>query len=255
MGAAFTAIDAFGRLETVGRNKLVEPIRGYEPTLEGADITILCSIGAQPPKAEAAGQENFVFAGFGSKCGSANVRIKGSRNVVFFGPYCAPGISKIQITGDNCLFYFGAFSTCVDQTVILGGESGTISFGDDCMLSARVIASNQDGHGIFDLSTGLLINENRDIHIADHVWVGRSVILAKGCAVGRDTVVGQGSLVVKSHADENVVLVGSPAAVKRTGVTWSRWKLPSLDAIAASSRQAGRDRQVAELRRRIDDLS
>lgn len=53
------------------------------------------------------------------------------------------------------------------------------------------------------------------ITIEDNVWLGGGVIVCGGVTIGRDTVVGAGSVVTKS-LPAGVLAVGSPARVVRT---------------------------------------
>lgn len=53
------------------------------------------------------------------------------------------------------------------------------------------------------------------ITIEDNVWLGGGVIVCGGVTIGRDTVVGAGSVVTKS-LPPGVLAVGSPARVVRT---------------------------------------
>ncbi|SCW52730.1 galactoside O-acetyltransferase [Ruminococcaceae bacterium YRB3002] len=55
---------------------------------------------------------------------------------------------------------------------------------------------------------------NRDIHIGDNVWIGANVVVVPGVTIGKNTVIGAGSIVTKDIPD-NVVAVGNPCRVLR----------------------------------------
>ena len=52
------------------------------------------------------------------------------------------------------------------------------------------------------------------ITIEDNVWLGGGVIVCPGVTIGRNTVIGAGSVVTKD-VPPNVVAVGNPARVIR----------------------------------------
>ena len=55
---------------------------------------------------------------------------------------------------------------------------------------------------------------NRDIHIGDNCWICAGVTILPGVTIGRNTVIGAGSIVTRDIPD-NVLAVGNPCRVLR----------------------------------------
>lgn len=55
---------------------------------------------------------------------------------------------------------------------------------------------------------------NKKVYIEENVWLGAGVIVLPGVRIGKDSVIGAGSLVTKDIPD-NVVAFGTPCRVKR----------------------------------------
>jgi acetyltransferase-like isoleucine patch superfamily enzyme len=61
------------------------------------------------------------------------------------------------------------------------------------------------------------------VTLGDHVWLGRRSTLVAGTKIANGSIAGTAS-VVSGVIPESVVVVGSPARIVRTNVTWSREK-------------------------------
>ena len=55
---------------------------------------------------------------------------------------------------------------------------------------------------------------NRDVHIGENVWIGASTVIVPGVSIGKNSVIGAGSVVTKD-IPENVLAVGNPCRVLR----------------------------------------
>lgn len=101
-------------------------------------------------------------------------------------------------------------------------ENNKIEIGDDCMFSKNITIRTCDGHNIKSLETGKIINEDEDIKIGNHVWLGQDVSVLKGVEIPDNTIVGFKSVVTKKFTDKNTVIAGIPAKVVKTNVNWER---------------------------------
>ncbi len=112
-------------------------------------------------------------------------------------------IGKNFSTNKNC------FLSCSRNVVI----------GDDVMLGWNVKIFDASGHKIF--YDGKPNMDQEDINIGDHVWLCSESQLLKGAEIGNDSVVGWGSIVTKKLNDNNCLIAGAPAQIKKKNVTWT----------------------------------
>lgn len=87
-----------------------------------------------------------------------------------------------------------------------------IDIGDSCMLASRVYITDSDWHGIYDRS--LPPKEISRVVLEENVWIGDSAIICKGVTIGRNSIVGAGS-VVTGDIPADVVAAGNPARIIR----------------------------------------
>lgn len=103
------------------------------------------------------------------------------------------------------------------------GLSGTvicaaveIVIGAECLFGANVTIVDTDFHAI--KPQGRRFNNNpadiavSPVYISDNVFVGAGAMILKGVSIGRNSVVGAGSVVTRD-VPENVVVAGNPAQI------------------------------------------
>lgn len=105
-----------------------------------------------------------------------------------------PG-SRLSI-GDNCGFS-GTSIWCFDS----------ITIGNNVRVGANVVIMDGDAHQD-DPRAG----QNAPIVIEDNVWIGAGVMVLKGVTIGRNSLIGAGSVVVKD-IPANCVAAGNPCRV------------------------------------------
>jgi acetyltransferase-like isoleucine patch superfamily enzyme len=135
----------------------------------------------------------------------------------------------IRVNGGGSIA-IGAHCEIHDFVMILT-YGGNITIGDNCSLNPFSIVY---GHGGVEIGRGVRIASHtvvipanhvrgtddtslsftgltaRGIRIEDDVWIGSGCRILDGVTIGRHAIVGAGSVVVKSIA-ENVTAVGVPA--------------------------------------------
>jgi acetyltransferase-like isoleucine patch superfamily enzyme len=88
-------------------------------------------------------------------------------------------------------------------------SSGHIYIGDRAKLAFGVtIAANN--HDLYDREILLL----DDVHIEENAWIGANAVILPGITIGKNSIVGAGS-VVTHNVPDNTVVVGNPARVLR----------------------------------------
>lgn len=141
------------------------------------------------------------------------------------------------IIGDNCILKGAAFcfygsggrielservtinAYSWARTKMFVKDSSCIFVSNDCLFSNRIDISTTDWHGIYDES-GQLLNPEKDVHIGQHVWIGRKATVCKGVTIPDNSIVGQCSVVTKSFNETNILIAGNPAMIKKSGIRW-----------------------------------
>lgn len=83
-----------------------------------------------------------------------------------------------------------------------------ICIADSCMLASHVYITDSDWHGIYDRS--MPPDDLSCVKLEENVWVGDSAIICKGVRIGKNSIIGAGS-VVTNDIPANVIAVGNPA--------------------------------------------
>ncbi|WP_162238668.1 acyltransferase [Microbacterium sp. Leaf161] len=157
-----------------------------------------------------------------------NVKIfTGSNSHLEFEPTHPRGLRNTAIDmrgGDGARVNVGANTSIEGCRISMGNEDkASISIGANCLISSNIEFRVGDGHAMFNLDApDVVINRTRPIRIADHVWIGSGVVFLKGSTVAEDCVVATRSVVSKAFDEKNAVLAGTPAAVVKRGIGWSR---------------------------------
>ena len=103
----------------------------------------------------------------------------------------------------------------IESAVLSVAENGTsIRIGEDCMLSKDIRIATSDAHSVIDAESGKRINPAADIILENHVWLGNSAFINKGCTIGHDSIIA-GRSVVTHSVEPNTIAAGVPAKVIR----------------------------------------
>ena len=87
-----------------------------------------------------------------------------------------------------------------------------ISIGAGTMLASGVYISDSDWHGTYDRTAEA--GQAAPIAIEDNVWLGLRAVVGKGVRIGKNSIIGAGS-VVTQDIPANVIAAGNPAVVRR----------------------------------------
>lgn len=168
------------------------------------------------------GNNNTIIVGAHTVLGGGVIEIRGHDSTIRIDAHCSIN-GELRCRARKTHIRFGSRTTIGWAQVSLH-EAGTISLGEDCMLSGGIVMDVSDMHSIIDIESGKRINPPGDITIGDHVWIAQGVSLMKGVSIGRHSIIGARS-VVAGDIPENALAAGIPARVIRTGVTWDRHRL------------------------------
>ncbi|EHR0217396.1 acyltransferase [Clostridium perfringens] len=119
-------------------------------------------------------------------------------------------LKKIGVNIDNGCSY-------IDSSVYIDGTDYTlISLGDNVVLSREVTILTHDFSNLKALEAIKVNDINRYDHIIECVsigensFIGAKSIILPGACIGKNVIVGAGS-VVKGKIDDNIVVAGNPA--------------------------------------------
>lgn len=158
------------------------------------------------------------------------LKMKGVKiiNGAFAGfPYINRENGSVMEIGERCRFmsltvgnFIGINHRCILTTytsnsrLVIGkncGFSGTsiwcfdkITVGNNVKVGANVVIMDGDAHQD-DPRAG----KNAPVVIEDNVWIGANVMILKGVTIGRNSLIGAGSVVVKD-IPANTVAAGNP---------------------------------------------
>jgi len=99
--------------------------------------------------------------------------------------------------GDYCLICPG---------VRISSAAGII-IGDNSMLANCVYITDSDWHDIYNRTS---MGNPVPVNIKENAWIGDSAIICKGVTIGRNSIIGAGSIVTRD-VPPNTIAAGNPA--------------------------------------------
>lgn len=150
--------------------------------------------------------------------GAANFTLTGGTRVVVDGE-CNLGSISVFALSPGVSIEIGAWTSFHGASIITAHEPARISIGAECLVGPDCTFSASDVHKVLDQHTRTRLNPAGDIVIGKHVWFAPRTTVLRNTTVGRECVVGVGS-VLKGEYPDNSMVAGAPARVVRSGVTW-----------------------------------
>ena len=162
----------------------------------------------------------------------SSVEFFGENNVLVFSPNVTLYKSSFSFKGNNSLIYISGSSESIslnitvymDSTVYVGEDlatNGTVSIiasearhdflGNNCLISKGCSIRTGDAHKLYDIATGVRLNEGRSVFLGDHVWLGWGVNVLKGSRLYSGTIAGLGAVLTGKEYFSNTAYGGNPA--------------------------------------------
>jgi hypothetical protein len=156
---------------------------------------------------------------------NASIRLLGEDCAVLFndiGPAGYVTLNDVFLRSHQQFLFWGRGATAVGCNVEIEGIGHGLAVGDDALISNGVWVRNYNMHALHDLRSGARIGRAPVTTVIErHVWLGQDVLLL-GCErIGSGAVVGARSF-VNRPVPPCTLVVGTPAAVLRDGVSWGR---------------------------------
>ena len=83
-----------------------------------------------------------------------------------------------------------------------------IVIGNSTMIASDVTITDSDWHDIYDRTD--YVASPKEVIIQENVWIGEKSLILKGSKIGKNSIIGAGS-VVSGEVPANVVFAGNPA--------------------------------------------
>lgn len=110
----------------------------------------------------------------------------------------------------------------VNTANLIISNKGNITIGNDCLVSWNTWISDTDFHKVVNMNTGESSIPNGEIHIGDKVWIGANSTVMKDSVIPNGCILGAGSLINKPFTEDNCLLAGVPAIVRKKNVSWNK---------------------------------
>lgn len=174
-------------------------------------------------KKDIVGNGNRIIVGKETYLNDTKIRIRGNNNTITFGENCIVGKDcSFWMEGNNISIHIGDNTTFTLLVHFCAQEDGTsIVVGKDCMFSNNIVVRTSDSHPIYDVNTNLRLNEAKDVHLGNHIWIAPNVRIMKGVSIDDGSIIGSDTIVTKD-IPANSLAVGHPAKVVKENIRWSR---------------------------------
>lgn len=158
-----------------------------------------------------------VFQGDDIKIKNSSFTFKGNNSIIYLNH--SKEEYSLRITAYSmCVVFIGKDIAINNYLEIIVSEAKTVFIGDDCLFSSQCLIRSSDAHALYDLSTGLRINNARSVFIGDHVWFGARVVCLKGSRVYSGSVIGSDSVLTGKEYYSNNAYGGNPAKQIRSNI-------------------------------------
>ena len=107
--------------------------------------------------------------------------------------------------------HFGSYIYANSNLTLV--DDGHIYIGDRVMFGPNVTIATAN-HPINSELRQKGLQYNKDVHIGENTWIAANVVIVPGICIGKNVVIGAGSVVTKDIPD-NVVAVGNPCHILR----------------------------------------
>lgn len=127
-------------------------------------------------------------------------------------PMMGDGTVRLQARGADALITVGAGTLFSNNVQVIAERSITI--GQRCLIGDAVLILDSDFHNLSAEGRHRQPAATAAVVLEDNVFIGSRVIILKGVTIGKDSVIGAGSVVVRS-IPPGVIAAGNPAKVIR----------------------------------------
>jgi acetyltransferase-like isoleucine patch superfamily enzyme len=128
-------------------------------------------------------------------------------------PLLAAGTVRLQARERGSRIVVGAGTSFSNNVQVIAENHVTI--GRNCLIGDAVLILDSDFHALSAEGRHSLPAIAGPVVLEDNVFIGSRSIILKGVTIGKDSVIGAGSVVVRS-IPPGVIAAGNPARIVRT---------------------------------------
>ncbi len=167
------------------------------------------------------GNDNTIRFDNGVKAGALDIVIRGSGNLIEVEEGSILEACRLEVWACHGRIRIGRGTHIMNASLIIAESNTDISVGEKCLIASGVEFRTGDGHGIYNSDSGKRLNNGASIKADSRVWIAKDALILKGASIPTGSVIGARSIVTGALPEANAVYVGSPAVLKRSGITWS----------------------------------
>ena len=187
------------------------------------------------------GKNNYVIFENGASLENSIIRFKLNNSLVYIN---SPSLKLGIELGFNSTIYIGKDVITASGVHLAATESSSIIIGNECIIGGNVKIWTTDFHPIYSISDNSRQNPGESILIGDHVWIGNTVSLLKGCKIGSGSIIGHKSLCSRLTAESNSLYAGVPAKKIKDGIFWVKespmW-MPQYNVFGSEKKSCDRE--------------
>lgn len=131
------------------------------------------------------------------------------------GTACLGHGSRLNVNNGGTLSIGDGFINTARTTIVCAKR---ISLGRSVVTSWDTLIMDTDFHSLQDTHTQVVYPCEKDVCIGDRVWIGMRSVVLKGTVIPNGCVVAANSVCCKKYTEENSLLAGQPAVVKKHNV-------------------------------------
>lgn len=157
--------------------------------------------------------------------GDVNIYIRGNNNKIYIKKSLSLKNVNISIGNhfeiSNSEIFIDEKVSIVSIEILVEQHHCKLHIGKRCLMSKDILFRlGEIPHLVFDLETKEYVDTPHNLIVGNHVWIGAGATLLKKTKIGDDCIVGAKAVVTKEFNENNVLLAGNPAQIKRRNVYW-----------------------------------
>ena len=196
------------------------------------------------------GNNNRVIIKSDASVCDVQIHILGNDSLIEISEDCRIDRALFWMTESSSEIRIGLGTFLQESRIFLTDRRCSVRIGQRCMIANGSELRCGDGHAIFSLNDGEILNRAHFILLEDNVWLASRVFVLKDVTVGTGSIVGAGSVITKSIPPYTLA-AGVPARALRSGVTWRE---ENIDRLPSGWFESGRhDSQAVSTDRRCPE--